>query len=485
MHAIKGAQKPTFYTDLPFKKTVAREFFELFANYGFTFTDAQKFVLTRYLARKDDGTPQFISCALCKPRQNGKTYEAVFLMLWCALVESKSVFYTAQNTPVASETFKKTIDIVLGEGVLVDFNAYVKHVCRQRGNNEIEFTNGASIKFKTRTKNAARGDSVAVIIVDEAQELTDAQQEALLPVASAAKEPPQIIYTGTPWYPECTGTVFKSFHHKVHDGKNIGTYWIEWGAKTPLPEGLSDEDALKAIAECNPMLGYTLHAEAVLNEYRTMDAEGFARERLGWWSADDGGYEHVVTSELWNACKTDNPPQEDGKQAFGVKFSADGTYAALSVALKVKNRKTYVELVKVASVEHGTGWLVRALANHVGDTCMYLADGQGRSDVLAQRLREQGAPKAYCGISTTKTIISACSAFYDLVASEEIEHFAQPELTLSVTESAKRYIGKNGGFSFGDSPRATSIAAESAALAIYALMNTKRDPNKQQKVVSF
>lgn len=485
MHAIKGSQEPTYYTDLPFKKTVARDFFQLFANYGFSFTDAQKFTLTRYLARKDDGTPQFISCALCKPRQNGKTYEIVFLMLWCSLIEGKSVLYTAQNTSVASETFKKALDIVLGEGELADFNSYVKRVCRQRGNNEVEFTNGAIIKFRTRTKNASRGGSIALIIIDEAQELTDAQQEALLPVASAAKEPPQIIYIGTPWYPECTGTVFKAFHHKVHDDKDIGTYWMEWGAKTPLPDGLSDADALKAIAGCNPMLGYTMHADAVLNEYHTMDAEGFARERLGWWSTDDGGYEHVISKDLWSACKTDTPPQESGKQAFGIKFSADGKYAALSVALKVKDRKLYVELIKVASVEHGTGWLVRALVNHVHDTCMYLADGQGRSEVLAQRLREQGAPKAYCGVSTTKAIISACSAFYDLVASEEIEHFAQPELTLSVTESAKRYIGKNGGFSFGDSPKTASITAESAALAVYALMNTKRDPKKKQKVVSF
>ena len=55
----------------------------------------------------------------------------------------------------------------------------------------------------------------------------------------------------------------------------------------------------------NPALGIRLSEEFTGEELRTMSADGFARERLGWWVGDESGADHIVTRSDWDACATE------------------------------------------------------------------------------------------------------------------------------------------------------------------------------------
>ena len=78
-----------------------------------------------------------------------------------------------------------------------ELNALVKEVRRTNGQEAIVLKNGGSVEFVARTKGSGRGYSVDVLVIDEAQELTEDQLAAMLPTISASSNP-QILYTGTP-----------------------------------------------------------------------------------------------------------------------------------------------------------------------------------------------------------------------------------------------------------------------------------------------
>ena len=63
--------------------------------------------------------------------------------------------------------------------------AYTCAVAAELLEQGIYFDNDAYIEFSTRTDGGARGGSYQVVVIDEAQELTETQLDALLPTASA------------------------------------------------------------------------------------------------------------------------------------------------------------------------------------------------------------------------------------------------------------------------------------------------------------
>lgn len=76
------------------------------------------------------------------------------------------------------------------------------------------------------SRGASRGFTADVLICDEAQELTDEQMAALMPVISAGrKQNSQTILIGTPPNPTCTAEVFKATRDRAlseSPGKSAG-----------------------------------------------------------------------------------------------------------------------------------------------------------------------------------------------------------------------------------------------------------------------
>ena len=489
-----GNQTPTFETYGGWDHTDGPEMVSTFEQYGYHFTPWQAHKLDLYGARNADNSFAATNIGDSTPRRNGKSFPARLYAAWEAAIEGNGVLYSAHNGSVVSEMFKELCKLFDDPVAQPDWAQQTDYVYRQPGREGIYLNNGGLIEFNTRTNGNSRGVGYKVIIIDEAQEFTDAQADSLLPTTAASSsldlvvEDPQIIYIGTPIYPECHGTVFSRMHDAAHSGEPGDTWWSEFATKKLPPKDISDNDLLDLLYRMNPGLGYKVSIKALLSYREKMSWEGFCRECLGWWMPTTGGYEHAIEEATWNSCAIDDAPSPDGaKVAYGVKFAPDGTHAAVCVAVKRENAPVHVELVKCADTTHGAGWVSRLLAPMADSACCYLADGRGTAENMEQQLRASGSPRLYCRTATTKDVVQADARFMDLVGSHGMTHYSQPELTASVVGSARRRIGskQNGAFGFGDAPNVDSAPVEAAALAVHAVMTTLRDPHKVQRVVSF
>lgn len=410
---------------------------------------------------------------------------------WMAIVEGKNTLYSAHNGKVVRKFFMELLTIFDSPELYPDLAAMVVKIVRQKGEEGIYFDNGAYIEFSTRTDGGARGGSYQVIVIDEAQELTETQLDALLPTASATGSIPQLIYVGTPPNERCLGTVFKRMHDNVHAGKGSDTWWMEWSIEDLPSADATRAQLLEMAYATNPMLGYRIDERTVLNEIDKMSLVGFARERLNWWTPDAGGYERVVTESAWNSCATEVPPVV-GKVAYGVKFSPDGARVALAAARRprVEGAPVHVELVMYRDATHGLSWLYDFLLPRAETASCFWVDGRGRAANVVMNMKAQGAPALYCHEVTAHEYVSACGAFQEGVNSKGLTHYSQQALSDSVTKSSKRHIGDkySGGFGFGDVPTDADVdptPAEAAAIAYQAVRASFRDPGDESEVVSW
>ena len=480
-----GAQEPTFEVVGDYAATDGPEMVGTLAAYGFTFDEAQRHQLDVFMARDAHGEPAAMTVGLSVPRQNGKSHAARWYAIWCAAVCGMQVVYSAHNGDVVGEFFRLLEAVFTNEDNYPDFHAMLDgEPYRQPGRQEMRFTSGGRIRFSTRTNSKSRGGTCSVIVIDEAQELTDAQLNALLPTTAASPDGvPQSIYIGTPPDPTCVGTVFRRMHDAAHADPEPDSWWMEWAAPELPAEGTAPADLVELAYETNPALGARIRERTVANEARSMSLDGFARERLGWWRPGGSQEPPLIDPERWEACRVaDEDAMRDGTRAFGVKFSPDGRTAALSVALAKRGGPSYVELIEVAGTSRGTDGLADWLLARAGETAALAIDGKSGTAPLVKRLVDRGYPRRALVECNTADAQASVSMLLDEVNAGTVSHIASPALDESAARSIKRKIGSNGGFGFGDGPDSISCPVESAALALWAARTTRRDPRRRQVV---
>ena len=478
-----GRQEPTFEVCGPYARTDGPECAETLAGYGIAFDAAQRHQLDLYLAKDASGQPAAMSIGLSVPRQNGKSHAARWYAIWCAAICGMQVVYSAHNGDCVDEFFNLLVSVF--ESGHEDFRELLDgEPYRQPGKQYMRFKGGGRIRFSTRTNNKSRGGTCSVIVIDEAQELTEAQMNALLPTTAASPDGvPQVIYIGTPPDPTCQGTVFQRIHDEAHDAPEPDDWWMEWAADE-LPAQDADADELVELAwGVNPAMGSRIRERTVRNEARKLSVDGFARERLGWWRPGGVQAPPLIDPARWKACEVaDKDAMDGGRLAYGVKFSPDGSSAALSVALCEAGGPSYVELIEFQGTSRGTDGLADWLCARSGKCAALAVDGKAGTAPLVKRLLDGGFPRRALAECSAADAQAAASMLLEEVNSGTVSHIGSPALDQSATRSVRRQIGTNGGFGFGDGPDSTSTPIESAALALWAARTSRRDPNRRQVV---
>ena len=472
-----GSQEPTFSVVGGYAESDGRRAANLFGGYGVEFFPCQEYELELFLARDGDGRVSAKTIAISKPRQNGKSFGARFYAIWMAAVEGKKVLYTAHHGKTMRKMFKAIAEFVEGSP---DFRSALKPgregVYRAAGSEGVYFANGGMIEFATRTNSGGRGETYDVIVVDEAQELTDEQLDALKPTTLASDSgDPQMIYLGTPPNAKCPGTVFRNLHDRAHAGESGSAWWLEWAAAEvgdPM-----DADLWYA---CNPALGYRIEEDVMADAAATTSADGFFREYLGWWSTR-ASLDEAIDAGDWAACATDAPPA-DGLVSYGVKFSVDGKRGALAACVRPPSGRPHVEVVSIRSTVRGVKWFTDFIAPRMAEAAQATVDGKAKADVLERKLLAAGVPKRAVRKAAPADVTAACSMFEDAVSEGQLTHFAQPALDDSATRCVKRAIGKGGGWGFDGAGGADPTAVEAAALAYWTAMTTKRNPKRKMRV---
>ena len=479
MSKRRGAQTPTFEVSVPYAYTDGPECVAMFREYGVNFIPAQEHEMDAMLARNADGEPSAQSIAISKPRQNGKSFCTKDYALWMAVIEGKNTLYSAHNGKVVRKFFKDLLVLVDSPELYPDLAKMVVKIVHQKGEEGIYFDNGAYIEFSTRTDGGARGGSYQVVIIDEAQELTETQLDALLPTASATGSTPQIIYVGTPPNEKCSGDVFADYHEAAHAGKAGSMWWMEWSVED-IPDLTDRMHALELAYRTNPALGYRIREDVMLDaiDSYVMKPDSFAREYLGRWNPSLRVADFLITSKSWNEARTACPPTQHDKLAYGVRFTADGRSVSLASAV-THSDGCHVEFIRTEPTVAGIGWLVDWIVARKGKAAAVAIDGRADATDLGQQLVKAGMPKQAVMVARTQDAITADAMLVNSINDGTLTHLDDPALTESALGATRRPIGKDGGYGFGgECPE----RLDACALALWAARTTKRDPRRRGRI---
>jgi hypothetical protein len=443
----------------------------LASGYGMVPDAWQLEVLRAWLGRRHDGRWAASRCGLAVPRQNGKNGLLEIAELYKMVVLGRAILHTAHEVKTARKAFLRLAAYFENERHWPELARLVKEVRRTNGQEAIVLTNGASCEFVARTKGSGRGYTVDDLVCDEAQELSEDALAALMPTVSAApSQNPQLTFTGTPPGPNMQGAVWTRMRTSGVRGDDPRLSWHEWSVDRP---GHLDDRALWAAT--NPSLGVRLNPETVADELAAMDADTFARERLGMWT----GYNHlhVIDPDVWRAAASDDPPR-DGPVAFGVDMNPDRTRVAVAAATKDAAR-VHVEVVKHEPAGNGTRWVVEWLAGRWPTTVAVVIDGQSPARAIVDDLVAEHVKVTLTGAADLAT---ACGQFYDRTLTGGLTHFDQPVLTRAVMAATKRSVGAGGGWAWsrrGDSDVSPLVAA---TLAMHGVLTSRRRPGRRATV---
>lgn len=470
---MKANQRPTYSANIP--KSLRGDGADAIALASAFFGDPlpwQEYICRAMLARDKQDKYVCKVFAMSVPRQNGKSWIVRARCFYGLVACGEKILFTCQHGDTADEMFKDLSEVFEDEEN-VELHELLKAVRKTNGQQAIYLNNGGCVRFTTRTNSLARGKTYDVLIYDEAQELTVAQQAASLPTISAGNlKNPQTIYLGTPPDPECSGTVFKEMHDRVHAGVSDAA-WVEWSVSE-----IGNVSDRRRWERSNPSYGILLSPDAIAAEAASMPPDSLARERLGFWDSSAEQRDYPISSGDWAACATKNPPK-DGVKAFAVKFSPDGSRGSIAAAIKTDGGKVYVELVNHFTLSDGIGWLVDWLTERQDDVAEIVVDGRSNSQTLVERLLENGVPKRELNRPSTADFAAACSTISNAVKEKALEHYGQDELTESATRCTRRNIGSGGGWGFESTDDADASIIEAAALAYWGAATTKRDQRRE------
>lgn len=471
-----GNQTPTFEAVGEYAYTVGDRIIAQFGKLGRRYYPSQQYEIRLFAARDADGRFAAKTISISKPRQNGKSYGARDYALVMA-VSGLSVLYSAHNGGTVRKMYKYMSDTVHGSAAL---DARLVSETRGKGSEGLYFRGGGCVEFQTRTTAGARGGTYDIIIIDEAQELTYDQLDAIKPTTLASESgDPQMIFLGTPPGPKCPGEVFADQHKAAHEHNAGGAWWLEWAA-VAVPDIHDRVATLDAAYQTNPAMGHRIREDVMLD---AIDAyqnkpDSFAREYLGWWSPVEK-VNAAIDWQAWCDCATDSPP-DNGKTAFAVKFSVDGMFASVAVCQIPKNGMPHVELVDYRNVAvEGLDGLAEFAYARRNSASVFVIDGKAGSEDLAERLESLGMPKKAYVLTGSREYIAAASMLVNSVRERGITHFDDRTLNDCVKTCSKRAIGNNGAFGFGgDMPE----PVDAVALALWGARTSKRDPNRKAVV---
>lgn len=473
-----GSQEPRIKVEPQRTSTDGTDAVLLMEEYGYSLDNWQKGVIDCWLGKDEGGKYNVTSAGLSLPRQNGKNVCLEAREFFGLVINGEKILHTAHQVKTSKKSFRR-LAAMFTDKRHPEITDIVKNIRYTNGEECIELDNGGSIEFSARSRQAARGfDGISVVVYDEAQELTDDQVEAIMATLSAsATGTRQILYTGTPPYPSCPGEVFRRRRTVCLTDPGKHDSWHEWSVAGDSIEDIKTDDTTLWYMT-NPALGIRLSEDFTAEEYRSMSKDGFARERLGWWSpllAEKVDY--AIPKDVWESCKS-NEVKPEGKTAFGVKFSPDGTEVCLAGAVLDTLGNARIELIDRKSTSQGTRWLAEWLNQRYTKASCVVIDGRNGVDVLIDRMTDVWRMRGSIIRPSTKDVIAAASLIVDGLNENTLTWYEKQEaLEESAITATKRPIA--GGWGFGGD---NSTPIEACALALYGVKTSKRDPNRKMLI---
>ena len=389
-----GNQIPTQSVVLPFRKSRYKEAVELYKKTGRKIMKWQQTLLRQIMATRS-GLWTHTKFGYSLPRRNGKNEIAAIREMW-GLMQGERILHTAHRTTTSHTAWERLMGLLDAAGIEYDS---LRAIGRERV--EIKET-GGRVEFRTRSSKGGLGEGFDLLVIDEAQEYTTDQESALKYVVTDSKNP-QTIFCGTPPTPLSSGTVFTDLRKSALEGSAENVGWAEWSV-----EEVSDPYDRELWYLTNPSLGIILTERAVQDEIG-QDEIDFNIQRLLWLAYNQ---KSAISETEWMALLTNGMPELTGKLHVGIKYGNNGENVALSVAVKTKDERIFVEAIDCQSIRNGNAWILNFLDK--ASVQSIVIDGASGQSILAADLKEAGI-KPTPILPTVREVITANSAFRQAV----------------------------------------------------------------------
>lgn len=458
-----GNQIPTLSVILPYEKSYGDEAVQLYNLSNNVCQEWQALLLSDIMAINEDGLWVHTKFGYSVPRRNGKTEILTQRSIW-GLFNGEHILHTAHLTDTAHTAWERLKHRLENIGIAIKtFKGY--------GRERIELPEtGGQIDFRTRTSSGALGQGYDLLIIDEAQEYTKAQQTALNYVTSSSQAVtgPQTIMCGTPPTAVSSGDVFRDYRDKTLQGDSINGGWAEWGVdhKTDV----KDKDAWYMTS---PSLGTILTERTIQDEINGDDID-FNIQRLGLWIRYN--QQSAISAPEWDALKVESLPKFKAPLCAGIKFARDGMNVCLSVAIRTDDGRIFVEAIDCRNQREGNDWIINFLMKC--KVKAVLVDGaSGLETFLGECQKQKLKGVNACKV---KEVVQASSDFETAITNKTICHNGQPALRQSVTNCKHRAIGSGGGYGYTTLDDDIEVALiESVVLATHAC-STFKEVKKQR-----
>lgn len=456
-----GSQIPTQSVILPYTESFGSEAVQLYDLSGRVCQEWQALMLSDIMAVNEDGLWVHTKFGYSVPRRNGKTEILTQRELW-GLFNGEHILHTAHLTDTAHIAWERLVALLNGIGITP------KSTYKAYGKERIEMNNGAVIDFRTRTSSGALGSGYDLLVIDEAQEYTKAQQTALNYVVSSSKNP-QTLMCGTPPTTVSNGDVFREFRDKTLLGESINGGWAEWSVDHKT--NVKDKDAWY---QTSPSLGTILTERIVQDEINGDDID-FNIQRLGLWIRYN--QQSAISAPDWDELKVETSPKLKPRIFAGIKFGRDGENAVLCVAARTTDGKIFVEGIDCKNQREGNSWIINFLIKCGVEKT--LVDGASGLETFLKECKEQKLKAVKS--ATVKEVIQASSEFETAIANKTLCHAGQPALRQAVTNCQHRAIGSGGGYGYKTLDDDVEVALiEASVLATYACSSSKEVKKKQR-----
>lgn len=369
---------------------------------------------------------------LSVPRQSGKTYTiGALVFALCLAYPGLLVLWTAHRTRTHNETFK-TMDGMANRPRIAPF---IENVRKTNGEQEITFANGSRIMFGARETGFGRGFAkVDIVVLDEAQILTESAMEDMVPATNAAPNG-LVIMMGTPPRPKDPGEVFMSRRNDALSGDDEDVLYVEFSADKG-----ADPNDRKQWAIANPSFPLRTSETAILRMRKLLgSADSFLREGMGIWD-EEALAAAAVKMFRWESLTEEDPSEDWPLVSVGVDMDPSMTKVSICAAVARDDERHHIELLADAAFnDAGTSSLVEYLWGRCKKRVPVVIDAFSPArDLLEARLINRGLTVK---ILTTNDCVSAAALMNEAVDTlGSITHYDQEQLNDSVRGAVKSFL---------------------------------------------
>ena len=441
----------------------------------------QKYVLDDALKIQPNGKWARGTIGTLVARQSGKTHMMrMRILAGLYIFGEKNAIAMSQTRQLSLDTFKQTVDMAES---LDWMRKRIKRVSRTNGQEELEVychhypksCNGKcerlrKYSIRAATSEGPRGSTADLLYVDELREIDQPTWAAVTPV-TRARPNAQIWITSNAG--DITSEVLNGLRERALQFKSDRLAWYEWSA-----EPGSDIHDVKAWAQANPAMGYTVSQESIADSCAFDSKEAFMTEALCMWVDSISSPWPIQT---WNEGESD-VMLEDGLptwMALDLNFNRD--LACLVTVQQRADGKFGVFLhewqkeggIKDIELAGEIATLTRRFRPRV------LAYDPNTAGYIAPHLARAGVPVAPTPWASAGFAIM-CDQTMNAMQSGQLIHPAQPTLHSHLVACARR-PASDGGWRIARRAAAVPI---SAAVALVMAVGHATQPQTQVAIVS-